>query len=78
MTADWLGLVEGAYLAAYEAATRESPVWVTDEATRLNLLRLHLLSKALYEINYEASNRPEWIETPVRGVLSLLDQGATP
>jgi maltose alpha-D-glucosyltransferase/alpha-amylase len=37
------------------------------------LLRLHLLGKALYEINYEADNRPDWIGTPVRGVLAILD-----
>jgi maltose alpha-D-glucosyltransferase/alpha-amylase len=39
-------------------------------------MRLHLLGKALYEVNYEANNRPDWIETPVRGVLSILEQEA--
>jgi maltose alpha-D-glucosyltransferase / alpha-amylase len=39
-------------------------------------LRLHLLAKALYEIDYEANNRPDWIETPIRGVLSILGAGA--
>jgi maltose alpha-D-glucosyltransferase/alpha-amylase len=32
-----------------------------------------VLAKALYEINYEADNRPEWIGIPVRAVLSLLE-----
>jgi maltose alpha-D-glucosyltransferase/alpha-amylase len=49
-------------------------VWIDDEATRKSLMRLHLLGKALYEINYEADNRPDWIETPVRGVLAILDE----
>ncbi len=67
-------LVEAAFVEAYDAAVRGTPVWVEDETTRRSLLQLHLLGKALYEINYEADHRPDWIETPVRGVLSILDQ----
>jgi maltose alpha-D-glucosyltransferase/alpha-amylase len=76
VAAEWLRLTETEYLAAYESAAGESSVWVADDASRKRLLRLYLLSKALYEVNYEANNRPDWIETPVRGVLSILDQGA--
>jgi maltose alpha-D-glucosyltransferase/alpha-amylase len=72
--ADWRELVERTFLEAYEEAVGGSPVWVEDAPTRRRLLRLHLLAKALYEIDYEANNRPEWIETPVRGVLSILDE----
>jgi maltose alpha-D-glucosyltransferase/alpha-amylase len=75
-TAHWRTLAETAFLASYEEAARGSPAWVEDAATRRRLLRLHLLSKALYEIDYEANNRPDWIETPVRGVLSILDEEA--
>ncbi|TDR89749.1 maltose alpha-D-glucosyltransferase [Enterovirga rhinocerotis] len=72
----WLELVEAQFLHAYEEATEGSPAWVEDDATRRALMRLHLLGKAFYEINYEANNRPDWIEIPVRGVLALLDEGA--
>jgi maltose alpha-D-glucosyltransferase / alpha-amylase len=27
----------------------------------------------LYEVAYEAENRPDWIEIPLRGVMSLLE-----
>jgi maltose alpha-D-glucosyltransferase/alpha-amylase len=37
-------------------------------------MKLHLLAKAFYEIAYEADNRPDWIGTPVRGVLATLDE----
>jgi maltose alpha-D-glucosyltransferase / alpha-amylase len=76
ITARWRQLTESAFLSAYEDTARGSPVWVADEATRARLLRLHLLAKAFYEIDYEANNRPDWIETPVRGVLSVLDEKA--
>jgi maltose alpha-D-glucosyltransferase/alpha-amylase len=67
-------VIERTFLEAYAEVAGGSRVWVEDPTTRRNLLQLHLLGKALYEINYEANHRPEWIETPVRGVLSILDQ----
>ncbi len=70
----WRALASETFLAAYGEAAEGSPGWVDDEAARGRLMRLHLLSKALYEINYEADNRPDWIQTPVRGVLSILDE----
>jgi maltose alpha-D-glucosyltransferase/alpha-amylase len=30
----------------------------------------------LYEVGYEAANRPDWIHIPLEGVLSLIDHGA--
>lgn len=74
ITARWRQRAETAFLTAYEEAAQGSPVWVADEGTRSRLLRLHLLAKAFYEIDYEANNRPDWIEIPVRGVLSVLDE----
>ncbi len=75
MAAEWRALAIERFLQAYEEAARGSRIWVEDEATRRHLLGLHLIGKALYEINYEAGHRPDWIETPVRGVLSILDEG---
>ena len=40
------------------------------------LLDLFLLEKALYEICYEAANRPDWIGIPLKGVTSLLEPEA--
>jgi maltose alpha-D-glucosyltransferase/alpha-amylase len=73
-TARWRALTETAFLTSYKETAQGSPVWLEDDAARGRLLRLHLLAKAFYEIAYEANNRPDWIETPVRGVLSILDQ----
>jgi maltose alpha-D-glucosyltransferase / alpha-amylase len=51
---------------------------VTDPGTQDRLLRLCLLTKALYEVDYEANNRPDWIEIPARGVLTILDGDGEP
>ena len=37
------------------------------------LLTLFLVDKAAYEISYEAANRPDWIDVPIRGLARLVD-----
>jgi maltose alpha-D-glucosyltransferase/alpha-amylase len=71
----WQTLVSETFKAAYDEGTRGTPVFVEHEATRNALLGLHLLRKALYEIEYEASHRPDWIDIPVAGVLDIIGQG---
>ncbi len=61
------------FVDAYMEAVKDSPVWIDDAPTQRRLLILHTLSKALYEIDYEAGNRPDWIDIPIEGVLTLLD-----
>ena len=48
------------------------PSYPEDEAEARRLLDLFLLEKALYEICYEAANRPAWIRIPLKGVTNLL------
>ncbi|HXF78174.1 MAG TPA: putative maltokinase, partial [Usitatibacter sp.] len=38
------------------------------------LLELFLVEKALYELRYEAANRPDWIEIPLAGLLEIAQQ----
>jgi len=70
----WRGMIDAAFLAGYEAAVAGTRAAVEDADTHDRLLRLSLLTKALYEVDYEANNRPDWIEIPSRGVLSILDE----
>ena len=37
-----------------------------------SLLDVFLLHKAIYELNYEVNNRPDWIAVPLRGILGIL------
>jgi maltose alpha-D-glucosyltransferase / alpha-amylase len=36
------------------------------------LLQAFLLEKAVYELCYEANNRPTWLDIPLNGILKLL------
>jgi maltose alpha-D-glucosyltransferase / alpha-amylase len=64
------------FVASYGAATQGSVIGAQDVEAQRRLLRLNLFAKVLYEVNYEAGNRPDWIDIPLRGVLGLLSDGA--
>jgi predicted trehalose synthase len=42
------------------------------ESQRDALLELFVLEKALYELDYELNNRPDWVRIPLRGISDLL------
>ena len=62
-----------AFREAYEAQAADAPALAGDARSQERLLGLKLLAKALYEIQYEAEFRPQWIGLPARGVLQILD-----
>jgi trehalose synthase-fused probable maltokinase len=45
----------------------------TGEAQITNLLSIFELEKAIYELQYELNNRPDWISIPVAGISRLLE-----
>ncbi|KAF1006462.1 MAG: Trehalose synthase/amylase TreS [Luteibacter sp.] len=58
------------FLEAYRRVLDEAPVrWIgADELAPV--LELFVIEKAAYEINYEAANRPGWLDVPLRGLLN--------
>jgi len=70
---DWQQRSVGYFLEEYRRATEGCPS-VPAEAEAFNrLLDLFILEKALYEICYEAANRPQWLPIPLKGVRRLLE-----
>jgi maltose alpha-D-glucosyltransferase/alpha-amylase len=65
----WAG---AAFLKGYLAAAGSAPFLPADPVQRAALLDLLLVDKALYELNYELNNRPEWVRIPLRGLSDLL------
>jgi maltokinase len=43
------------------------------EAAVVNLLAIFELKKAIYELQYELDNRPDWVAIPVAGIRRLLE-----
>ena len=67
----WLDAVRAAYLSAYEESSPERDG--TGRRVATTLLTALELDKALYEAVYEARNRPDWLEIPLRGLQRLLN-----
>jgi maltose alpha-D-glucosyltransferase/alpha-amylase len=68
----WETWTTAAFLRGYFSAAANA-VFIPQEATqRDELLRLFVLDKALYELNYELNNRPDWLNIPLAGILRLV------
>ncbi len=68
----WHRWVSGAYLRAYLEAVRGAPFLPHGREELADLLGLHLMEKAVYELSYELNNRPAWVRLPLEGVAGLL------
>jgi maltokinase len=54
----------------------DSALLPAGDAAILNLLSIFELEKAIYELQYELDNRPDWLAIPVAGITRLLDEVA--
>ena len=61
------------FVASYREHIAGCPAVPENLADLDRLLEFFLIEKAVYEIYYEAANRPSWVSIPIRGVLGLLD-----
>src|SRR5205085_10056768 len=68
----WVRSVRTAFLQSYLAESGNAPHLPRTREEIDVLLRLHLLEKAVYEITYELSHRPDWVRIPIHGVMELI------
>lgn len=68
----WEASSSSAFLEGYFERAGDLPSLPGAPEARRRLLDLFVLEKALYEICYEAANRPAWLSIPVRGIRRLL------
>jgi trehalose synthase-fused probable maltokinase len=68
----WSQAVSTAFVAAWRAATVEYAALAMPDDVFTKTLAVHLLEKCLYEIAYEANNRPDWLDIPRDGLRDLL------
>jgi maltose alpha-D-glucosyltransferase/alpha-amylase len=69
----WYVCASGTYLRAYLDGVEGAPFHAqTREEVRVLLLAF-MLEKALYELAYEANNRPDWLPIPASGIVELLE-----
>ena len=74
----WERRARGACIDGYSDGIRKSRLALVpaDEAAFRRALAAWELDKSLYEVAYEARNRPDWIDLPLRGLLPEPDDQA--
>jgi trehalose synthase-fused probable maltokinase len=68
----WHAWVSGAFLAGYLRVARGAPFLPDDPGELEDLLVVHVLEKAVYELSYELNNRPGWVRLPLTGISGLI------
>ncbi len=72
----WYRAISGAFLRSYLATADGASFLPADRGELAALLDFLLFEKAIYELGYEADNRPEWVEVPANGLLDMLEEPA--
>ena len=67
---DWESESRAAFVEGYRAVAAGAPFLPASTAAFARAVAVLELEKAAYEIVYEANNRPDWVEIPVRGFVS--------
>ncbi|HEX4719305.1 MAG TPA: phosphotransferase [Thermoleophilaceae bacterium] len=72
MPEDWESRARAAFLEGYFRAVDPALLPPGQESIE-KLLSVFELEKAVYELNYEINNRPDWVGIPVASILRLLE-----
>ncbi len=68
----WTTWVSAAFVRAYRATTANAPFVPASDADWALLLDAYVIDKALYELEYELNNRPDWAAIPLEGLIRLV------
>ena len=74
----WYLWVASSFLKSYLEMMADSPVLPQSNEGMKIILNAYLLDKAIYEVNYELNNRPDWVKLPLLGILQVLQNGEKP
>ncbi|MDZ4851092.1 MAG: maltose alpha-D-glucosyltransferase [Pirellulaceae bacterium] len=73
----WYQWTSAAFVKAYLTQVNEAAFLPQSHEEFRCLLETYILEKALYEMDYEMNNRPDWIAIPLQGVMELMNVTST-
>lgn len=71
----WQRFMSSFYLQAYLQTVKDTMLVPADPEALKTLLDTYILEKAVYELNYELNNRPDWVIIPIRGIKAIMANG---
>jgi maltose alpha-D-glucosyltransferase/alpha-amylase len=69
----WSHCCAEVFLKSYMQTVAEAPFMPKEWEDVEVMLSVFMLDKALYELEYELENRPEWVMIPLRGIRRILE-----
>jgi len=69
----WFLWVSATFLKSYLELMADTPILPQSREEARIILEAYLLRKAIYELNYELNNRPDWVRLPLLGILQMLE-----
>lgn len=73
----WQRMTSRRFLGEYANRAAGASFLPADGREFDDVLRLHLLEKAMYELGYELNNRPDWLVIPLHGIQELAEKKKT-
>ncbi|WP_297817392.1 maltose alpha-D-glucosyltransferase [Segetibacter sp.] len=68
----WAHYMVGFFMKAYLETVKDSSFIPRDKQDFQMMVETYMLEKALYDLNYELKNRPDWVIIPVRTIKSII------
>jgi maltose alpha-D-glucosyltransferase/alpha-amylase len=74
----WYQWVAATFIGSYRETVGNAPFLPAGEAEFKILLEAFILTKAVYELDYELGHRPQWASVPLLGILEILKLTTSP
>jgi maltose alpha-D-glucosyltransferase/alpha-amylase len=74
----WYLWVSATFLKSYREIMADTPVLPQGLEGLKSVLDAYLVDKAIYEVNYELNNRPDWVGLPLQGILQVVGSEEEP
>jgi maltose alpha-D-glucosyltransferase/alpha-amylase len=70
--------MSGIFMKAYLETVKDSRFVPSDKEDLEVLMQTFILEKAIYELNYELNNRPDWTLIPLKSIKSIIEKQTDP
>jgi maltose alpha-D-glucosyltransferase / alpha-amylase len=69
----WYKTVQDVFIESY-LETAGDASFIPDEKEQLHdLMAIYTIEKAIYELDYEVNNRPDWLHIPLFGLKMIME-----